>query len=102
MSSGNQVELAAAGFIVVAIIIPIVFGVAFGIAVPLIGAMVRYRAHYRPQSVSLGPDGKHDEDEDMLDSSLPQATSLLGTLRRVKALEGWYGLYKGMCGPWKS
>ena len=26
----------------------------------------------------------------------PAATSFFGSLRRVKALEGWYGLYKGM------
>jgi hypothetical protein len=29
----------------------------------------------------------------------PTLTSLLGTLKRTKRLEGWYGLYKGQSSP---
>jgi hypothetical protein len=88
----------AIGLIVGLIIVPLVLGVLMAIMVPLFGAMVRYRAHYRPLGVHLGHDkqGVGETRERDLDRSLPQPTSLFGTLRRVKALEGWYGLYKGM------
>ncbi|KAL6302114.1 hypothetical protein BKA93DRAFT_818693 [Sparassis latifolia] len=60
------------------------------IAVPLTGALVRLRANYNPKEHQLDPEGNVEAHPG------PVVTSFFGMLRRVKRIEGWSGLYKGM------
>ncbi|EMD37377.1 hypothetical protein CERSUDRAFT_114050 [Gelatoporia subvermispora B] len=60
------------------------------IIVPLTGAVVRLRANYNPKGLQLDPEGNVEP------HTGPIVTSFFGMLRRVKRLEGWAGLYKGL------
>ncbi|EIW72509.1 hypothetical protein TREMEDRAFT_70739 [Tremella mesenterica DSM 1558] len=72
--------LLAAGIMVLAM------AVGVGVTMPFHGALIRLRANYNPRAVGL---------EGVENRVGPTLTTLLGTLRRTKRLEGWYGLYKG-------
>lgn len=63
--------------------------IALAITIPLVGALVRYRAHYGPRAVQLGTS------EDAPVTTGPVIDGYFVTLRRVHKLEGWAGLYKG-------
>jgi hypothetical protein len=60
------------------------------ISVPLTGSLVRLRANYNPKGLQL------DEDGVVQPYTGPQITSFFGMLARVKRIEGWGGLYKGL------
>ncbi|EMD33060.1 hypothetical protein CERSUDRAFT_87402 [Gelatoporia subvermispora B] len=60
------------------------------ISVPFSGAIVRLRANYNPKGLQLDVEG------DVEPHTGPVVTSFFGMLRRVKRLEGWAGLYKGL------
>lgn len=71
---------------------------------PIHGALVRLRANYSPKAVAL--DGLENRSVHLsfhhtgleliaIYRSGPILTSLFGTLKRTKRIEGWYGLYKG-------
>ncbi|KAL7424809.1 hypothetical protein Q5752_000493 [Cryptotrichosporon argae] len=58
-----------------------------GLTMPFYGSLVRLRANYNPHAVGLdGTDNRVG----------PRLTTLFGTMKRTKRLEGWYGLYKGV------
>ncbi|GFZ43673.1 hypothetical protein JCM24511_01393 [Saitozyma sp. JCM 24511] len=61
-------------------------GLGVALTMPFHGALIRLRANYNPKAIGL---------EGAENRVGPTLTSLFGTLRRVKRLEGWYGLYKG-------
>ncbi|CDZ98727.1 Mitochondrial substrate/solute carrier [Phaffia rhodozyma] len=54
---------------------------------PLVGALVRFRANYTPRGVGL------DEEDARVG---PVVNSLWAMMIRVKNLEGWDGMYKGV------
>ncbi|KAL7409242.1 mitochondrial carrier, partial [Mrakia frigida] len=56
--------------------------------VPLVGSLVRFRANFTPRGVGL------EQEEDARVG--PVVTSLWGMIKRVKELEGFAGLYKGI------
>ncbi|KAJ3554082.1 hypothetical protein NM688_g3289 [Phlebia brevispora] len=58
--------------------------------VPLTGALVRVRANFNPKSIQLDADGNVEP------HTGPIVTSFFGMLGRVKRIEGWSGLYKGL------
>ncbi|WWC86382.1 uncharacterized protein L201_001258 [Kwoniella dendrophila CBS 6074] len=60
---------------------------AIGVAMtmPFHGALVRLRANYNPHAVGLDAQTRVG----------PTLTTLIGTLKRTKQLEGWWGLWKG-------
>ncbi|KAI0930416.1 hypothetical protein AcW1_009117 [Taiwanofungus camphoratus] len=60
------------------------------ITVPLTGALVRLRANYNPKGLQLDPEGNFQP------HTGPVVTTFFGMLKRVKRIEGWAGLYKGM------
>ncbi|KZT11031.1 mitochondrial carrier [Laetiporus sulphureus 93-53] len=60
------------------------------ITVPLTGALVRLRANYNPRGLRLDAEGNIEP------HTGPVVTSFFGMLRRVKRIEGWAGLYKGL------
>ncbi|KAF9820306.1 hypothetical protein IEO21_01520 [Rhodonia placenta] len=60
------------------------------ITVPLTGALVRLRANYNPRGLRLDPEGNFEP------HTGPVVTSFFGMLKRVKRIEGWSGLYKGL------
>ncbi|GBE80998.1 hypothetical protein SCP_0307210 [Sparassis crispa] len=60
------------------------------VTVPLTGALVRLRANYNPRGLQLDPEGNVEP------HTGPVVTSFFGMLKRVKRIEGWSGLYKGM------
>ncbi|KAH7925508.1 mitochondrial carrier [Leucogyrophana mollusca] len=68
------------------------FAVCLVFFFPLNGALVRIRAHYDPKGVQL--------QDDLAGVDAPPHTapvpSFWGMLRRVRRIEGWGGLYKGM------
>ncbi|WWD21841.1 hypothetical protein CI109_106329 [Kwoniella shandongensis] len=59
------------------------FGVAF--TMPFHGALVRLRANYNPHAVGLDAQTRVG----------PTLHTLIGTLKRTKRLEGYWGLWKG-------
>ncbi|WVN89864.1 uncharacterized protein L203_105094 [Cryptococcus depauperatus CBS 7841] len=61
-------------------------GISAAITMPFYGALVRLRANYNPHAVGL------DQHEARVG---PTLHTLLGTLKRTKRLEGWWGLWKG-------
>jgi len=65
-------------------------GVSLLITVPLTGALVRLRANYNPRGLRLDPEGNIEP------HTGPVVTSFFGMLKRVKRIEGWGGLYKGL------
>ncbi|KAI0288535.1 mitochondrial carrier [Russula brevipes] len=60
------------------------------ITVPLTGALVRLRANYNPKGLQLDPE------EGVQPHTGPVVTSFFVMLSRVRQLEGWGGLMKGM------
>ncbi|WVR05998.1 hypothetical protein IAU60_003026 [Kwoniella sp. DSM 27419] len=60
--------------------------VGVAITMPFHGALVRLRANYNPHAVGLDAEMRVG----------PTLTTLVGTLKRTKRLEGWWGLWKGM------
>ncbi|KAI0342112.1 hypothetical protein BDW22DRAFT_1396027 [Trametopsis cervina] len=63
---------------------------SLAISVPFNGALVRLRANFNPKSIQLDAEGNVEP------HTGPVVTSFLGMLRRVKRIEGWSGLYKGL------
>ncbi|WWC99816.1 hypothetical protein V866_006724 [Kwoniella sp. B9012] len=59
--------------------------VGVAITMPFHGALVRLRANYNPHAVGLDAQTRVG----------PTLTTLVGTLKRTKRLEGWWGLWKG-------
>ncbi|KAF7317105.1 hypothetical protein HMN09_00445200 [Mycena chlorophos] len=59
-----------------------------GMTMPFLGALVRFRANYTPRRV--------DDLEAASDSTVVEATSYFGTLKRVYTVQGWAGLYQGI------
>jgi hypothetical protein len=100
-----------------------IMGLGVALTMPFHGALIRLRANYNPKAIGLeGAEnrwvGRILTPRPILHPILhlhfglgrfadlavghrvgPTLTSLFGTLRRVKRLEGWYGLYKGLWGP---
>lgn len=64
--------------------------VSLAVLVPLVGALVRFRAHYNPKGLQLDSEG------DVQPHTGPVISSFVGMLRRVHRIEGWPGLYKGL------
>lgn len=60
------------------------------ITVPLTGALVRLRANYNPKGLQLDDEGNVEP------HTGPVVTSFFGMLARVKRIEGWPGLFKGL------
>ncbi|TCD69808.1 hypothetical protein EIP91_006121 [Steccherinum ochraceum] len=60
------------------------------ISIPLVGALVRLRANYNPKGLQLDDEGNVEP------HTGPVVTTFFGMLRRVKRIEGWAGLYKGL------
>ncbi|WVW82438.1 hypothetical protein I302_104448 [Kwoniella bestiolae CBS 10118] len=59
--------------------------VGVAITMPFHGALVRLRANYNPHAVGLDAQTRVG----------PTLSTLVGTLKRTKQLEGWWGLWKG-------
>ncbi|KAH9935480.1 mitochondrial carrier [Fomitopsis serialis] len=81
------------GFVDFAVLTGIItasLGISLLITVPLTGALVRLRANYSPRGLQLDAEGNIEP------HTGPVVTSFFGMLRRVKRLEGWAGLYKGL------
>ncbi|OAX43315.1 mitochondrial carrier [Rhizopogon vinicolor AM-OR11-026] len=64
--------------------------VSLAVLVPLVGTLVRFRAHYNPKGLQLDSEG------DVQPHTGPVISSYIGMLRRVHRIEGWPGLYKGL------
>ncbi|KAK7692748.1 hypothetical protein QCA50_004381 [Cerrena zonata] len=60
------------------------------ITVPLTGALVRLRANYNPKGLQLDDEGNAEP------HTGPVVTSFFSMLGRVKRIEGWSGLFKGI------
>ncbi|EIM83099.1 mitochondrial carrier [Stereum hirsutum FP-91666 SS1] len=60
------------------------------VTVPLNGTLVRLRANYNPKGLQL------DEEDGVQPHTGPVVTSFFVMMARVKRLEGWSGLFKGM------
>jgi len=60
------------------------------IAIPYIGILVRLRANHTPFGIRTGLEDDNAAVHD------PAVTSFFGMLKRVKRIEGWAGLYKGL------
>lgn len=78
------------GLLVDLLIIAVAIAISLLITVPITGALVRLRANYNPKSLQLDDEGV------VHPYTGPQLTSFFGMLFRVKRLEGWAGLYKGL------
>ncbi|WVQ82656.1 hypothetical protein IAT38_004788 [Cryptococcus sp. DSM 104549] len=74
------ITLIVATFIMVALM-----AVGVAITMPFTGALVRLRANYNPHAVGLDANTRVG----------PTLTTLIGTLKRTKHLEGYSGLWKG-------
>jgi len=72
------------------LIIAVALAISLLITVPISGALVRLRANYNPKGLQLDDEGVPHP------YTGPQLTSFFGMLFRVKRLEGWAGLYKGL------
>jgi len=60
------------------------------ITVPFTGALIRLRANYNPRGLQLDDEGGAEP------HTGPIVTGFIGMLKRVKRIEGWAGLYKGL------
>ncbi|KAH8080260.1 mitochondrial carrier [Cristinia sonorae] len=60
------------------------------VTIPLTGALVRLRANYNPKGLQLDDEGNVEP------HTGPVVTTFFGMLKRVKRIEGWAGLYKGL------
>lgn len=70
-------------------------GLSLAVTVPLTGTLVRLRANFNPKGLQLDPeDGPQPH-------TGPVITGFFAMMRRVKRLEGWAGLYKGLS-TWSS
>ncbi|ADV21006.1 hypothetical protein I315_02177 [Cryptococcus gattii Ru294] len=67
-------------------ILAVALALSVAITLPFAGALVRWRANYNPLAVGLDQESRVG----------PTLTSLFGTMKRIKRLEGWQGLWKGM------
>ncbi|KAG1730545.1 mitochondrial carrier [Suillus paluster] len=67
-------------------------GLSHAILVPLVGTLVRFRAHYNPKGLQL----QVDSEADVQPHTGPVISSFFAMLRRVHKIEGWPGLYKGL------
>ncbi|KIP08430.1 hypothetical protein PHLGIDRAFT_104392 [Phlebiopsis gigantea 11061_1 CR5-6] len=68
----------------------VTLGITLAVTVPLNGALVRLRANFNPKSIQLDAEGNVEP------HTGPVVTSFFGMLKRVKRIEGWAGLYKGL------
>ncbi|EJD02710.1 uncharacterized protein FOMMEDRAFT_122738 [Fomitiporia mediterranea MF3/22] len=73
-----------------AIVFVLSFAVLFLITVPLAGVLVRFRANYTPKGLQLDGEGG------VQPHTGPVVNSYFAMFARVKRLEGWTGLYKGL------
>ncbi|PPQ63995.1 hypothetical protein CVT24_009424 [Panaeolus cyanescens] len=64
--------------------------VSLGIFVPLTGVLVRFRANYNPKGLQLDSEGGATP------HTGPVIKSYFAMFSRVRRLEGWSGLYKGL------
>lgn len=64
--------------------------VSLGIFVPLTGVLVRFRANYNPKGLQLDSEGGATP------HTGPVIKSYFAMFARVRRLEGWSGLYKGL------
>ncbi|WVQ97558.1 hypothetical protein IAU59_004672 [Kwoniella sp. CBS 9459] len=71
-------------FLATAIMVSLM-AVGVAITMPFHGALVRLRANYNPHAVGLDAQTRVG----------PTLATLIGTLKRTKQLEGWWGLWKG-------
>ncbi|KAK8846522.1 hypothetical protein IAR55_005608 [Kwoniella newhampshirensis] len=71
-------------FLAAAIMI-FLMAVGVGLTMPFTGALVRLRANYNPHAVGLDAQTRVG----------PTLHTLIGTLKRTKRLEGYWGLWKG-------
>ncbi|XAO23179.1 hypothetical protein I312_101957 [Cryptococcus bacillisporus CA1280] len=67
-------------------ILAVALALSVAITLPFTGALVRWRANYNPIAVGLDQESRVG----------PTLTSLFGTMKRIKRLEGWQGMWKGM------
>lgn len=67
-----------------------VYAVSLLLAVPLAGVLVRFRANYTPKGLQLDGEGG------LQPHTGPVINSYFAMFARVKRLEGWLGLYKGL------
>ncbi|KII92582.1 hypothetical protein PLICRDRAFT_155224 [Plicaturopsis crispa FD-325 SS-3] len=63
---------------------------SLAILVPLTGALIRFRANYNPKGLQLDAEGGAQP------HTGPVVSTFFGMLFRVKKIEGWSGLYKGL------
>ncbi|ODO07142.1 hypothetical protein L198_00721 [Cryptococcus wingfieldii CBS 7118] len=68
-----------------AVLMAAIMAASVAITMPFSGALVRLRANYNPHAVGLGQEARVG----------PTLHTLLGTLKRTKELEGWWGIWKG-------
>ncbi|KZO98336.1 hypothetical protein CALVIDRAFT_562253 [Calocera viscosa TUFC12733] len=69
------------------------------ITVPFLSLVIRYRAHYSPRALGL-PDSDSPTAPLTPSSTFhtgPEIKGILHLLSRIRAQEGWAGLYKGIC-----
>ena len=65
-------------------------GVSLAVTVPLTGTLVRLRANFNPKGLQLDPE------DGVQPHTGPVISGFFAMMRRVKRLEGWAGLYKGL------
>ncbi|OJA10852.1 hypothetical protein AZE42_06130 [Rhizopogon vesiculosus] len=65
---------------------------SMAVMVPLVGTMVRFRAHYNPNGPQLHSEGELEGGH----HTGPVVSSFFGMLRRMYRIEGWSGLYRGL------
>lgn len=68
----------------------LVYAASLLLAVPLAGVLVRFRANYTPKGLQLDGEGG------VQPHTGPVINSYFAMFMRVKRLEGWPGLYKGL------
>ncbi|KIM30640.1 hypothetical protein M408DRAFT_328179 [Serendipita vermifera MAFF 305830] len=75
--------------IVTLILVAIAGLIGLGINVPLVGALIRFRANYTPRSLHLDQEGQPEP------HAGPVISNYFAMLFRIKRIEGWSGLWKG-------
>ncbi|KAK1230873.1 hypothetical protein PQX77_006023 [Marasmius sp. AFHP31] len=75
------------------VVLSVVVGFLFSLLVfvPLSGVLVRWRVHHKPRRIQLEP-----EEEGVSPNRVSDVGGYLSTLRRVYAVEGVSGYYKGL------
>nr|GAT55660.1 predicted protein [Mycena chlorophos] len=90
----DSIQVKHAIQVVAAILVSTV--VYFVVSTPLVGALVRLRADYKPRRrVQLPTDATADADV-MMPADQERGGSYFGMLERIRRIEGWAGLYKGI------